>query len=174
MVHAASTLVLFSNDLSRNFCTCVPHGCQELCTCIASCLVLTAMQAGGKPFTVALSQDVQGALTGAAELAGTSSQEDASEPEAATAGGSQQGKGMAQSKGRAEASLADAAQHRKRRLKELMAEQELALNLGSATGTRCSSMEGEACSASCKGLGECEIAGRAQHYATDTGPCKHA
>ena len=171
-MHAASTLALISYDLPRNFFTCVPHGCQEPCTSIASCLVLTAMQAGGKPYTVARSQDVQGALTGAAELASTSSQEDASEPEAA--GGSQQGKGMAQSKGRAEASLADAAQHRKRRLKELMAEQELALNLGSATGTRCSSMEGEACSASCEGLGECEIAGRAQHHATDTGPCKYA
>ena len=125
-------------------------------------------------FTVACSQEVQGALTGAAELASTSSQEDASEPEAAAAGGSQQGKGMAQSKGRAEASLADAAQHRKRRLKKLMAEQELALNLGSATGTRCSSMKGEACSASCEGLGGCEIAGRAQHQATNIAPCKHA
>ncbi len=173
-MHAASTLVLISCDLSRNFCTCVPHGCQELCTCIVSCSVLTAMQAGGEPFTVACSQEVQGALTGAAELASTSSQEDASEHEAAAAGGSQQGKGMAQSKGRAEASLADAAQHRKRRLKELMAEQELALNLGSATGTRCSSVKGEACSASCEGLSECEIAGRAQHQADDMGPCKHA
>ena len=76
---------------------------------------------------------------------------------------------MAQSKGRAEASLADAAQHRKRRLKELMAEQELALNLGSATGTRCSSVKGEACSASCEGLSECEIAGRAQHQTDDMG-----
>ena len=113
-MHAASTLVLISCDLSRNFCTCVPHGCQELCTCIVSCSVLTAMQAGGEPFTVACSQEVQGALTGAAELASTSSQEDASEHEAAAAGGSQQAKGMAQSKGRAEASLADAAQHRKR------------------------------------------------------------
>ena len=122
--------------------------------------------------TFAHAQEVQGALTGAAELADTSSQEDASEPEAAAAGGSQQGEGVAQSKGRPKVSLAGAAQHRKQRLKELRAEQELAFNLGSATGTGCCTIEGEACSAPCEGLGGCEIAGRAQHQAINIAPCK--
>ena len=114
------------------------------------CVLLGAYCNAGWPdsFVFVHAQEVQGASTAAAELASLSSQEDSSEPEATAARGSQQGEGMAQPRNRAQVSLADAALHRKRRLKELMAEQELAFNLGSATGTRCCASEGEACSAS--------------------------
>ena len=146
LVYAANIPTLISTDLHRtvardyNILNSRRHA-PALCS---ACSILQCRIWNGLLSVNA--QEVQGASIAAAEPASMSSQEDVSEPEAAAAGVSQQG--MAQSKDRAQASLTEAAQYRKQRLKALMAEQELAFNLGSATGTRCLALMKDACSAS--------------------------